>query len=75
MKKVSAAEFRTHCYQWMEHARSTREHVMITKHGKPIAKLVPLRKEEAAENTDSNAGEGARANKSLVVVLQPQMRN
>jgi len=61
MKTVSAPEFRTHCYPWIEHVRSTREHILITKRGKPIAKLVPLRIEERVHKTDSSAGEDARA--------------
>jgi len=42
MKKIAAAEFKARCLTLMEHVRSTREPIVITKRGKPVAKLVPL---------------------------------
>jgi prevent-host-death family protein len=41
MKKMPAAEFKTHCLMIMEEVRATREPVLITKRGCPVAKLVP----------------------------------
>lgn len=42
MKKIAAAEFKARCLTLMEDVRSTREPIIITKRGKPVAKLVPL---------------------------------
>ena len=42
MKKIAAAEFKARCLTLMEDVRSTREPVLITKRGTPIAKLVPV---------------------------------
>jgi prevent-host-death family protein len=42
MRKIAAAAFKAHCLTLMEDVRSTREPVVITKRGKPVAKLVPL---------------------------------
>jgi prevent-host-death family protein len=42
MKRVAAAEFKARCLALMEDVRTTREPVLITKRGKPIAKLVPV---------------------------------
>jgi len=42
MKKIAAAEFKARCLMLMEDVRSTREPIVITKRGKPVAKLVPL---------------------------------
>ena len=42
MKKIGAGEFKAHCLTLMEDVRSTREPLVITKRGKPVAKLVPL---------------------------------
>jgi prevent-host-death family protein len=42
MKKIAAAEFKARCLTLMEDVRSTREPIVITKRGKPVAKLVPL---------------------------------
>jgi prevent-host-death family protein len=41
MKKIAAAEFKARCLTLMEDVRSTREPLVITKRGKPVAKLVP----------------------------------
>jgi prevent-host-death family protein len=40
MKTISASEFRTRCIAIMEEVNSTREPLLITKRGKPIARLV-----------------------------------
>jgi len=60
MRYVPAGEFRTHCYKWIEHLRSTREHVVITKRGVPIAKVVPLRAADHAACADDWDRPGAR---------------
>ena len=44
MRSISAAEFKARCLSLMEDVRSTREPVIITKRGKPVAKLVPADK-------------------------------
>jgi prevent-host-death family protein len=41
MKTMAAGEFKAKCLQVMDQVRSTRTPVVITKRGKPIAKLVP----------------------------------
>ncbi len=42
MKKIAAAEFKARCLTLMEQVSSTREPVLVTKRGKPIAKVVPV---------------------------------
>jgi prevent-host-death family protein len=42
MRKIGAGEFKTRCLSLMEDVRSTREPLVITKRGKPVAKLVPV---------------------------------
>ena len=41
MKKMAAGEFKAHCLAVMDSVEKTREPVLITKHGRPVAKLVP----------------------------------
>jgi prevent-host-death family protein len=41
MKKMAAGEFKVHCLAVMDEVQSKRESVLITKRGKPVAKLVP----------------------------------
>lgn len=42
MKEISAAAFKTQCLGLMEKVRSTKCPLIITKRGKPVAKLVPI---------------------------------
>ena len=42
MKKIPAAVFKAQCLTLMEDVRSTRRPLLITKRGKPVAKLVPV---------------------------------
>lgn len=46
MKTISAAEFKARCLTLMDDVSSTRETIMITKRGRPVAKLVPAGKEQ-----------------------------
>jgi len=45
MKKMAAGEFKVHCLKVMDEVQSKRQAVLITKRGKPVAKLVPVEKE------------------------------
>jgi len=45
MKKMAAGAFKVHCLSVMDEVQSKRESVLITKRGKPVAKLVPVEKE------------------------------
>jgi antitoxin (DNA-binding transcriptional repressor) of toxin-antitoxin stability system len=42
MKKMAAGSFKVHCLAVMDEVQAKREAVVITKHGKPVAKLVPV---------------------------------
>ncbi len=42
MKKMAAGSFKIHCLSVMDEVQAKRETVLITKHGKPVAKLVPV---------------------------------
>jgi prevent-host-death family protein len=41
MKTIATGEFKARCLTLMDDVRSTREPLIITKRGKPVAKLVP----------------------------------
>ncbi len=41
MKRIAAGKFKAQCLAVMEPVRKTREPVVITKRGRPVAKLVP----------------------------------
>jgi prevent-host-death family protein len=42
MKKISAGAFKRNCLSEINQVQATRETVVITKRGKPVAKLVPV---------------------------------
>lgn len=41
MKEMPAGKFKAKCLAVMDEVQKTGEPVLITKHGKPVAKLVP----------------------------------
>jgi prevent-host-death family protein len=48
MKTIAAGEFKARCLALMEDVRATRQPIVITKRGKPVAKLVPVLPEKDA---------------------------
>jgi len=46
MKTMAAGLFKAQCVAVMDEVQAKREAVLITKHGKPVAKLVPADKEK-----------------------------
>jgi prevent-host-death family protein len=45
-KTIAAGTFKTRCLAIMDEVQAKREAVVITKLGKPVAKLVPVEKEK-----------------------------
>ncbi len=46
--QVSAAEFKAKCLELMDRVRETGVEYVVTKHGKPVARLVPYTAAERA---------------------------
>lgn len=42
-RKVNATEFKARCLGLLDEVRDRGAEVVITKHGKPVARLVPMR--------------------------------
>ena len=40
--QIAAGQFKAQCLQLMDQVQQSREEIVITKHGKPVAKLVPV---------------------------------
>jgi prevent-host-death family protein len=57
MKKIAVGSFKTHCLAVMAEVKAKREPVLVTKHGKPLVKLVPA-DENADDIYDFLAGKG-----------------
>jgi prevent-host-death family protein len=45
MKQIAAGEFKAQCLAIMDRVSKSGEPVVITKHGKPVVKLVPAEKQ------------------------------
>jgi len=58
MRKMAAGSFKTKCLALMDEVHSKRETIVITKHGRPVAKLVPANA-EVDEIYGFLAGKGA----------------
>jgi prevent-host-death family protein len=46
MKEMAAGKFKNQCLAVMDTVQRTGEPVIVTKHGKPVVKLVPMRNSE-----------------------------
>jgi prevent-host-death family protein len=45
--QIAAGKFKAECLRLMDMVNQTKEDIIVTKHGKPIAKLVPFQKGKA----------------------------
>ena len=41
MRKVAATEFKERCLALLEEVRQTRQSLLVTRHGKPVAEILP----------------------------------
>jgi prevent-host-death family protein len=70
MKKMPAGSFKAKCLAIMDEVQSKHETVVITKHGKPVAKLVPV-STETDEIYNFLAGKGTIAGDVVSPALSP----
>lgn len=42
MKTIAAGQFKAKCLALLDEVARTRESLLVTKHGKPVAQVVPL---------------------------------
>jgi len=40
--EIAAGQFKAQCLKLMDQVNQTREEIIITKHGQPVVKLVPI---------------------------------
>ena len=61
-RTMAATEFRARCYRLMDEVAERGQEIVITKRGKPVARLVPLRSEDSIRDRSVlDSGLGARA--------------
>ena len=56
MRQMAAGEFKAHCLAVMDEVAKTREPVVITKRGKPVAKVVPVEQKKPRKLMGSLVG-------------------
>lgn len=44
--EITAAQFRANCFKLIDQIQQTKNEIIITKRGKPMAKLVPIAHKE-----------------------------
>ena len=52
---VGAAEFKARCLELIDRVKESRTEYVITRHGRPVAKLVPIDAHEATLGQSSGA--------------------
>jgi prevent-host-death family protein len=45
-KTVGSADFKSKCLEYIDHVKEARAEYIVTRHGKPVAKLVPVDSEK-----------------------------
>jgi prevent-host-death family protein len=70
MKQIPAGEFKAQCLAIMDHIYRTGEPLIVTKHGKPVVKLVPAER-QAEDIFDYMAGK-AKAVGDIVRPVTPR---
>ena len=71
MKKMAAGSFKAHCLAVMDEVQAKHETVVITKRGKPVAKLVPLNT-ETDEIYNFLAGKGTITGDIVSPAISPE---
>ena len=71
MKKMAAGSFKANCLAVMDEVQAKHETVVITKRGRPVAKLVPLN-QETDEIYNFLADKGAVAGDIVSPAISPE---
>ena len=71
MKKMAASSFKIHCLSVLDEVQAKRETIVITKRGKPVAKLIPA-EQNADDIYNFLAGKGAITGDIVSAALSPE---
>ncbi len=47
LRRIAAGEFKAKCLALLDHVAETGEEILVTKRGKPVARLVPVEERDA----------------------------
>jgi len=53
---IGSAEFKARCLELVDHVRESRAEYIVTRHGRPVARLVPVEPSEAGAFIGSMKG-------------------
>ena len=70
MKKIAAGSFKVHCLSIMDEVQAKRETIVITKRGRPVAKLVPA-DQDADDIYNFLAGKGTITGDVVSAAISP----
>lgn len=56
--EISASEFKAHCLEILDRVRDHKDPIIITKRGKPVARLLPFQEGEPEQILGCLAGSG-----------------
>lgn len=73
MKTIPAGLFKTKCLTLMAEVKAKRETVVITKHGRPVARLVPVN-DDADDIFGFYKGKGTIVGDVIAPALSPKRR-
>jgi prevent-host-death family protein len=48
LMQIAAGQFKAQCLKLMDQVQQTHEEIVITKHGQPVAKLVPIAEQSSS---------------------------
>lgn len=54
--RVASAEFKTRCLELLDHVRESGATYVVTKHGRPVAEVVPYRESDAKTGFGAMSG-------------------
>lgn len=60
-KTIPAAEFKAKCLALLDEVASTRQELVITKRGKPVAQIVPLEAKRSVKSRARIVGDVTRS--------------
>ncbi|HVV45237.1 MAG TPA: type II toxin-antitoxin system prevent-host-death family antitoxin [Bryobacteraceae bacterium] len=50
-RQIAAGEFKARCLALLDEVQQKREEIVVTKRGKPVARLVPVEEEKTKRDT------------------------
>lgn len=53
---VGSAEFKARCLEFIDHVKESRAEYIVTRHGRPVARLVPVEAEQKGSPLGSMKG-------------------